>query len=393
MSSFFPVHNSNNSIPEGKFFSLLLEKDKTTVLKNVHTTFKNKSLLTKSHISSAVKYAINSVHSQSLDALVIEFGNLLNKEAMRFIYNSEESKYSTCKAFLCWKKRACTVRILSQGWELGASYIGKGSIIPLGLSILYLRSHKILALANVCAACALQILSSEFLKISKAFSQQFKTLNELKVDEVDEVDDFLQSVSKSYEDLKKESWIARSYLNAHKKHMKGKQSLNSLVILKEHIDAFNHLSCFLKKFFFQFHSFQSNKSTLNLEIIKNFFKKFEKLCLSAQKRAIGIWALSLVWSYYAYTQRAYLMVLAGIVHLIAWSVIIKELFTLAKGSKKIYSFDSTPVINSNFQAMAAKSWLFMTLPNNMEVEDIQQHIVTPMNFILTLIPTWKEEIT
>ena len=278
-----------------------------------------------------------------------------------------------------WKEEMPVIQVLTYLLPYAAHAATVSGMAVGGISLLYLRSQTVIALANICGACAFLVLRSNILNLNKTFGKIHNHISQLNWQNQTE---FSSQIDAAY----KASYLMRLYFGAHSRKMsKDHQGLN---LLKEQLSAINHIKFLLIKLYMM------PGSDLKLEgiqiadlgQIKAFFVKFERICRKGMLGTVGVAMVALAWAYYAYVQKAYLMTIAGMVHFVGGAAISWQLFKLQKISKNIHlSNDDVAVA---IQKAASESFLLRRIG----VADIHKAVVIPFDAILKLIPAWKESV-
>jgi hypothetical protein len=128
--------------------------------------------------------------------------------------NGQATRY--LETIPAWQATLGDVTILTGLLSLGAQASQWGAMVPAGVALLCLRSHKVLAVASGCVACALLVFSSICWKLNGAFERHYQLISDLNLENFDQ---FEGSVQEVYEGLKKTHVLIRIYLNKRQAKM------------------------------------------------------------------------------------------------------------------------------------------------------------------------------
>ncbi len=352
-------------------------------------------------------------YAEALQALVGKTDpGKLSKEASQ-AFNALNIAAQKTLTVTSWKGGRPFLTNLGPLLKIGNKVVFAGGVATAGIGLFYAPSHKFLALANGCAACAFWILSSRCTLITDAVGQFSQIIENLTSENLNQFPDQIKEV---YAGLEKSLFIG-SYLQTHRRKIRCEEHEKSLILFKEQLSAIQYLhnlivansekllsltiSAMHSPIGFLSSALFPEKKNLksitaadippkDLEEIKTFFQNFDKLCRSHQLKAAGVGVLALAWTYYTYVQRVYLMIVAGVVHCIAFFLLAKELYVFQRGSKKIVAASSQEVVQE-FRAMAANSSLLSLMSlQEAQASEIKNYVVIQFDAILNLLPSWKE---
>jgi hypothetical protein len=324
-------------------------------------------------LASAVKSMKQGEENNPVSREVLQARDLLNSKSQQIL----EKPFVTP-----WKQTDVTFTAGMFGLSWAATALSASVGVAAGLSVYYIRSHRVIALVTGCAAYSLWYFRGMCLSLHGALEGHIKVLNDLSWQNQDQ---FSTSINGVYEGFKKTSYLMKCYINAHRKR-DGSENYG-VILLTELRDAINVM---IEK--------PDRKSTaediqnVDLTKIRSFFVRFEKVCRKGLYGTVTLGVIAVAWTYYAYVQKAYLMTIAGIVQFVAASTICRELYVFQRGSKNIFSVQENKVADA-FQEMAARSMLFWAM--DLEKADryqIQNTVVIPFDAILKLIPSWKDPV-
>ncbi|MGD0664836.1 MAG: hypothetical protein ABSA17_03785 [Rhabdochlamydiaceae bacterium] len=297
-----------------------------------------------------------------------------------------------------WKNKQHAIEVITMLLPFAAIALNVASVVPAGTAFFYLRSHRSLAVASACSACACLFFASTCYKLQGPLKDLGKIINELKWENFGA---FFGKVEGAYNELRKTSYLARFILNAQEKKLDNND--RALRLFGEHLSALQAIICVASKLKDRYLNYKLGITTklssiediqkkVDLAKILSFFVRFEKICQKGLYGTATFGLVALAWAYYAYVQKAYLMTIAGIVHFAVASTISRELYIFQRGSKNIFSVQEDKVAEA-FQEMAARSMLFWAM--DLEKADryqIQNTVVIPFDTILKLIPSWKDPV-
>ncbi len=274
-----------------------------------------------------------------------------------------------------WKSELPTIENITALLPLCGQVVSGVAAASLGVTLLYARSHRVLAVATLCVTCAMVAIRSFVLKLNEGFEKHYGVIEALNAQNLEQ---FSGTIDNVYNELKKTSYLMRLYLNSHQSRMK--EGHQGLELLREQLLAMHHL----KALFLGLAGLPGSQTEIDSKI---FFTKFEKLARKGLYGTVFYGAATAAVAYYAYVQRARLMVVIGIVHCIGALAIARELYVLKKGSSLVGKADPEQM-NEQFQYIVNKSFIF----NYLGVKNIQDTVFISLDAILKLIPAWKEQI-
>lgn len=279
-----------------------------------------------------------------------------------------------------WKVEQLTITGLTYSLTVTQKGCFVGAVGAAGMGLLY-RSQKVLAVANLCVACALFVFSSTSNKLKEAYLQVGHAINELTLDNCEL---FSQKIEQIYTDLEKASVVMRCYHKFQRRSLSKVHQAQEL--LREQLFPATMLKNIMTG---KAPQSQPQGIEPNLAQIKLFFEKFEKISRKGMLLTSGIALLGAAWTYYAYLQRAYLMIVAGSVHFVVSSLIAKELFNLQRGAKKVYQAPDSEIAKTFAEIVPMSTVLSEIGIPNPTAYEIEQCVVIPFDAILTLVPGWK----
>ncbi len=283
-----------------------------------------------------------------------------------------------------WKGVCNYVWDLSDLCQIASSRFTITCAVSAGLSLFYLRSHRIIAVACGCVAVAAFSLRTTALHCAAAASKYGQAIDNLTIFNDGQFYDQLTAV---YEEHKKTDFLARAYFHRQERAL-GKTEVASQ-LLNEQLTALRQMRRLW------LHLMASQSFALDEKInaqpaeVKNFFGRFESITRRSLLYGAGFTFGSMGWTAYTFAQRAYLMSVAGIVSITVGTVISYQLYLFNQGAKKIHivSDESVP---SAFQDMVSKIFLLRRLGlQKAELKQIHQAFVIPCDEILKLIPSWN----
>lgn len=279
-----------------------------------------------------------------------------------------------------WKVEQITIRVLTDFLTLAQKGFFVGAVGAAGMGLLY-RSHKVIAVANLCVACALFVFSSTSNKLKEAYLQVGQAIQEL---DLNKCELFSQKIESIYTDLEKASVVMKCYHKIQRRSLPKEHQAQEL--LREQLFP----ATMLKKIMFGMApQGQPEGVEPNLRQLKAFFERFAKISRQAMLITSGVALLGAAWTYYAYLQRAYLMIVAGSIHVVVSSLIAKEFFNLQRGAKKVYQAPDSEFAKTFAEIVPMSTVLSKIGMQNPTVYQIEQCVVIPFDAILTLVPGWK----
>lgn len=284
--------------------------------------------------------------------------------------NATEEKllkiYDETKEVTTWNERLRGFTNIGKdvAWVKNRAMIG--SVALGGLSLYYLRSNYLIGSANLIGTLAMATLwrtSSQVEQATDELSAIWVTcLRKTSSETAD-------AVAEVFAKAKEGSLLIRFYLNAQEKLIPNQENVPfSTTFSKEVVEAF-----------------QSWKSTLKTQgngdpkVIQDFFKRFEKVNSFAQRSSM-LWMMgSAAFTYYAFKQRAYLMILAGCIHVGVSFKIRGKYSALELASRKIS-------IAKEDELLSVYKKFF---PKATDLKKLHSAIVIPFDAMLKMIPAWK----
>lgn len=276
-----------------------------------------------------------------------------------------------------WKQTLPTVTILTNLLLLGSYGCTAGSAVSAGMSLLYLRSHKIIALASACSGCALLILSSVYKNMVTTFQFHERLIENLSWKNQAQFSEQVNAIYKS------SLFFRRLFSQSNETG----QSHKGLQLLRDHLSAVEHARNVLICLFNGAVPGEFPGGAQGLD--KSFFMRLSKLARSGMISSGVVSVLLLAWTSYAYLQKARLMAITALVQFVGASLITYELIVLSTGSKRVYSA-SDDEIGREFQAMALHSFLLKRMGlQTANAAQIQNAVVIPFEAVLKLVPSWN----
>lgn len=250
-----------------------------------------------------------------------------------------------------------------------------------GLSLWSFKSSKVLAVVNGCAAVALLFFSGALERYTLAFHNFHETIRDLTVENRHS---FSATIDRNYEAMEKSSTVLRYYFRARKETLRD-GDFEGLTLLREDLAAIKEMQIYpllaiasLKSGTpLSFHSTE----LINLNRIKAFFEKLERIFHQGEKLAALGTLVGLGCLYYAYVNRAHLMVLAGLTYSLMNGVLFAAVHSYKIDLAKMREADESNLLDLFNRHVAGR-----LIPKAQDVGSLQQAIVIPLERILKLIP-------
>lgn len=283
-----------------------------------------------------------------------------------------------------WKGVCDSVRELTGLCQIAALGLTATCMGSIGMSLFYLRSHRVIAVACGCIGAAAFALRRTALRCAAAAEKYAEAIENLTIDNVE---NFYSQLTEIYTGHKKTDFLARDYF--HRQERAHGNTEIAAQLLNEQLAALRQM----KRLFLSLYTVQpfvwDEKIETQPADIKKFFVRFEAFTRRGLLYGTGFTLGSMGWTAYTLMQRAYLMSLAGIVSISAGAAISHQLYLFNQGAKKIH-ITSDGLVSSAFQNMSSKISLLQRLGlQKAELKQIHQAFVIPCNEILKLIPLWN----
>ncbi len=276
-----------------------------------------------------------------------------------------------------WKNELHSFEILTYLIAYGSTVPLVPAGVSLGLSLLYMRSHKVIALASGCAAISCLVLRNTCFELIDALGKQKTVIENLTWRNQA---GFSSEIDQVYAGLKKTSWLMRYYLNQQERYL-GKEHFG-LVVLKQQLAALVQIQNLPLSFLLSVKT-----ETADQPRIQTFFKKAEPLFGNGFRGTLGLSLLGLGWTGYTLTQKAYLMTVIGLVQSLGLFALARSFYVLQQGSKRIYESQS---IATDLQTTLQRLFFNQVDVTELSEATIETAFVVPLDAIFKLIPSWNE---
>lgn len=325
--------------------------------------------------------AFGEAYAQALsliDGEEVEHTVPLASRIVEDLTSRAKNRIDTLEGIEKFKKMAGVIPDLTRFLQIGSRAFFVAGAAGASLALLYYRSQKVLAVASGATACALIVLGLTSLKIKASFEWMKGVIENLQIENYDQ---FPQNIDLVYAGLRKTICLTPFYFFA-------RSDRSGPELLKEQLSAFGNFRGVLKDIGLNILGSEKTIPSLSKSLPVDVDLFFAQLAGVAQKGglvACGAGLVSAGFSYYAFRERAYLMVIAGAIQCVGFIAMSAECWTIRNGSRKM-SAKAEDALNN----LVARSMLFRAMGLKGASKDvIIKAVVIPFNQILKLIPGWK----